>query len=101
MNGERYSGGTFLPSTRLSKQGKASKGRGFSRALVAPGELRELEPGERSLFAVFCNLSRDLVPFPEDHPCWNFFDREQVVNAIACYKQGDRTYREGHVCWRE
>lgn len=95
INGEHYKGGAFLPATRLPKQGKAPKRGGFCRELVAPGEFADLAPGERSVFRVFCALSRDLVPFPEEHPCWNFHDRALVVKAIDLYKSGTRIYREG------
>ncbi len=98
MNGEHYAGGTFLPSTRLPKQGAQGRQARSNRALVEPGRLDVVPEGKKAIFATINSISLVLdgqrVPLPENHPFWTSVPgyRDEVVALCAAYNAGERFY---------
>jgi hypothetical protein len=94
INGERYAGGTFLPSTRLPKRGAGAR-TGSGKALVAPGVIDVVPDGKRAIFAGISALivradDGTITALPEGHSVWGFHLRADVVVDCARWNAGER-----------
>lgn len=94
-NGEFYRGGSFLPTTRLPKQGAAGRVAKTSRALIEPGVVGEVPDGKVAIFPQIKDLSAQddagkLRMFNAHHACWKYYDYNQIEALVVRYNNGER-----------
>ena len=103
MNGEWYPAGTFLPATRLPKQGAAGKASRTRRGLIAPGQLAEIPDDMGALFA---RIQHFVVPLNAEgttmevaarfcipgHPAIaaHFSSFDELQELVERYNRGER-----------
>ena len=89
INGETYAGGTFLPSTRLPKQGKAARlPPAVGRCLVEPGVFAISPTGTPAIFSSIAQISTANAdgtrsPFPATHPFFAYSGNFEETAALC------------------
>jgi len=98
VNGERYEGGQFLPSTQRPK-GKA-RPRGSALLLIEPGVTIPRVGEERAIYSMIqalCIYDREaktLAALPVEHPCWSVYggaeNQARVADLADRFNRGER-----------
>lgn len=96
VNGERYAGGTFLPSTKAPKRGSANRARGSRRVEVEPGVWTETIDGQCSIWGAIgaaadhaVRLANPGAPIVGIPAAVAYYDLQDLIDA---YNRGERWY---------
>lgn len=98
-NGERYKGGTFLPSTQLPKRGAAGRIMATRRMLLEPGVFGDVPAGQMAIYPQIRAFVSDngvgglhiMAHLSEDSACWQHYGpHEQVQALVEKYNGGAR-----------
>jgi hypothetical protein len=99
-NGEHYKGGTFLPNTRLPKQGASGRNKATRRVMVEPGVFGDVPAGQVAIYPqirafVSKNSVGDLHIMAHldapDSVCWQHYGpRDHVQALVEKYNSGQR-----------
>lgn len=100
LNGEKYEGGKFMPSTKLPKRGSSSKTLRSNRCLVMPGMTAIIPEGAVAIFpqirefVTFVDGAGAVARFDDSHPAVaHHFDAPATMHRlIARFNSGQLHY---------